>query len=162
MRAKTAEAIVTAMTTLRPATTWISSRLAHWLVRIGGTLLPLLVVRGAGGGIGRAGVLILIGFAIAVGAQFSLRRSFSVGAANRGIKTAGLYGFVRHPMYLGYIFTNAGFLLANPTGWNAVVFIVWMGCQLGRIHAEERVLSADPVYQDFTRRVGYRLLPFVY
>jgi protein-S-isoprenylcysteine O-methyltransferase Ste14 len=40
--------------------------------------------------------------------------------------------------------------------------VVWAACQLYRIRAEERVLSADTAYAAFARRVPYRLVPFVY
>jgi protein-S-isoprenylcysteine O-methyltransferase Ste14 len=65
-------------------------------------------------------------------------------------------------MYLGYFLTHLGFLLTNPLLWNGVVYAVWTGCQLHRIRAEERVLSADMAYVAFARRVRYRLVPFVY
>ena len=101
-------------------------------------------------------------FVIAVSAQLSLSRSFGVVAANRGVRTGGVYGLVRHPMYLGYFLTHLGFLLTNPALWNVAVYAVWTACQLYRVRAEERVLSGDTAYVAFTRRVRYRLVPFVY
>src|SRR5208283_1612325 len=44
-----------------------------------------------------------VGLVLVVSAFLSLNRSFGLAPENRGIKTAGAYGFVRHPMYLGYI-----------------------------------------------------------
>lgn len=156
------ETMVILMVTFRRTANAISRRSADWVIGFAGTLLPLMVARTAGAPIPYGGTLLFLGFCIAVGAQLSLLRSFGVVAANRGVRTGGLYGLVRHPMYLGYFLTHVGFLLTNPSLWNIAVCVVWTGCQLYRIRAEERVLSADIAYVAFTRRVPYRLVPFVY
>ena len=156
------ETMVIIMVTFRRTANEISRRSADWVIGFVGTLLPLMVVQSDGAALPYGSMLLLLGFGIAVGAQLSLRRSFGVVAANRGVRTGGLYALVRHPMYLGYFLTHLGFLLTNPARWNVVVYAVWMACQLYRIRAEERVLSADTAYEAFTRRVPYRLVPFVY
>jgi protein-S-isoprenylcysteine O-methyltransferase Ste14 len=156
------ETIVVALIAFRRSAAAISLRLDDWAVGFGGTLLPLLVDRGEGSASPLGAWMMLAGFGVALGSQISLWRSFGVVAANRGVRSAGLYRFVRHPMYMGYFVTQLGFLLANPAVWNAVVYIVWAACQLRRIEAEERVLSADFAYVALMQRVRYRLLPFVY
>ncbi|CAN0500048.1 unnamed protein product [Phaeothamnion confervicola] len=102
------------------------------------------------------------GFAVSLGAKLSLRRSFGVVAANRGIKKSGLYAVVRHPMYLGYFLTNGGMILLNPSLWNAALLAAWTACQIYRIHAEERMLMQDADYRGHAEKVRFRLLPFVY
>ena len=67
-----------------------------------GTLLTLMVVGSDGAALPYGGMLMFLGFGIAVSAKLSLCRSFGVVAGNRGVRTGGLYGLVRHPMYLGY------------------------------------------------------------
>ena len=156
------ETIVIVMIACRRSAHAISQRSADWVIGFAGTFLPLMVVRSSGAGVAYASVLLLVGFGIAVSAQLSLFRSFGVVAANRGVRTGGLYGLVRHPMYLGYFLTHIGFLLLNPVPWTAAVYAIWALCQLYRMHAEERVLSADAAYVAFAHRVPYRLLPFVY
>lgn len=156
------ENMVIIMVTFRRRANEISRRSADWVIGFAGTLLPLLVVRSDGAPLPYGGTLLFLGFCIAVGAQLSLLRSFGVVAANRGVRTGGLYGLVRHPMYLGYFLTHLGFLLTNPVLWNVSVCAVWTAFQLYRIRAEERVLSADTAYLTFARRVRYRLVPFVY
>ena len=96
----------------------ISRSSADSVIGFAGTLLPLMVVRSDGAVLPYGGMLLLLGFGIAVSAKLSLRRSFGVVAANRGVRTGGLYGLVRHPMYLGYFLTHLGFLLTNPVRWN--------------------------------------------
>ena len=52
--------------------------------------------------------LIVSGSAVALAAKAFLGRSFGLVAANRGVKDAGIYRFVRHPMYLGYMLSHLG------------------------------------------------------
>jgi protein-S-isoprenylcysteine O-methyltransferase Ste14 len=156
------ETMVIIMVTFRRTANEISRRSADWVIGFAGTLLPLMVVRSDGAVLPYGGILLLLGFGIAVSAKLSLCRSFGVVAANRGVRTGGLYALVRHPMYLGYFLTHLGFLLTNPVLWNVAVYAVWTACQLYRVRAEERVLSADTAYVAFACRVRYRLLPLVY
>ena len=65
-------------------------------------------------------------------------------------------------MYAGYVVTHVGFLLLHPTAWNAAVYAVSLSLQVVRILAEERLLSQDPAYRDFSASVRYRLAPGVF
>ena len=62
----------------------------------------------------------LVGLAMATVAMGSLRRSFGLAPANRGVKTAGMYRYVRHPLYAAYLVTFAGYVLAYPAPRNLV------------------------------------------
>jgi protein-S-isoprenylcysteine O-methyltransferase Ste14 len=107
-------------------------------------------------------VLTLSGLLLQIAAKLSLRRNFGIVAANRGITTGGPYHLVRHPMYLAYLLTGVGFLLANPTGWNAGVYLIAFTFQVARLLAEERLLNQDAAYRAFALRVRYRVLPLVF
>ena len=155
------EAVVALMVLLRRATDDISVRPGDWAAGFAGTLLPMLLNPVGGGWVGGA-VLMAFGLVISLGAKLSLRRSFGIVAANRGIKRSGLYAAVRHPMYLGYFLSYAGVLMLNFSLWNAALLAVWGALQILRIHAEERILMADAAYQAHAARVRFRLLPFVY
>ena len=157
-----AETGVVLMVAFRRSTDKISPRFLDWCIGFVGTLLPLLVMSTDAPTLPGSGLLMVAGTAVAAGAQLSLGRSFGIVAANRGVKTNGLYLAVRHPMYLGYFLTNTGFLLSNPTGWNASIYVTWAACQFYRISVEEQLLSDDAAYIAFKTRVRYRLLPFVY
>lgn len=101
------------------------------------------------------------GAAIALGAKLSLRRSFGIVPANRGVKRGGLYRFVRHPMYSGYMINQFGFLLLYFSAWNVAIYTVaWLSFWI-RAREEEKFLSQDPDYRDYASHVKSRLLPGV-
>ena len=129
------------------------------LLAWGGTLLPLAMRPNDASPNAVGAYLILIGVVLATGAVLSLGRSFGIEAANRGIQTHGLYRFVRHPIYAAYLPSVGGYLLAYPSWWNALVFVAWMACQVGRIRREEAVLGQDANYQAYAGRVRWRLIP---
>jgi protein-S-isoprenylcysteine O-methyltransferase Ste14 len=107
-------------------------------------------------------LLQLVGVAIAAAGLCSLGRSFGLVAANRGIRTHGLYRFVRHPVYGGHIIIHSAFLLANPSLYNVGIFsMVWL-FQLVRIGQDEKLLSSDPSYVRYMEKVRYRLIPLLY
>lgn len=155
------EGAVALFVLLRRPTDQISVKPFDWAVGFAGTMLPMLLIPSGNGWSGGA-VLLIAGVAIALGAKFSLRRSFGIVAANRGIKSNGLYGAVRHPMYLGYFLANVGMLTLNPSFVNAGLLFLWAACQVARIKAEEGILMQDVAYQDHAKKVRFRLLPFVY
>ena len=104
----------------------------------------------------------LTGFGIVIVALGTLGRSFGIVAANRGIKTRGLYGLVRHPAYTGYLVSYLGYVAENPSARNAVLLVVATGAQIFRMSEEERMLRNDDVYRDYLARVPRRLVPYVY
>jgi hypothetical protein len=55
-----------------------------------------------------------------------------------------------------------GFLVANPTPWNASILLVADTALILRALMEERVLSADATYQQYCQRVGWHLVPGVF
>jgi hypothetical protein len=100
-----------------------------------------------------------VGLAIVVVGKISLGRSFGFTPANRGIVCAGVYRYVRHPIYLGYLITHIGFVIANPTPWNVFVLCVGDVALILRALREERTLAQDPEYRAYMQRVRWRLVP---
>ena len=150
--------------TRKPAT-MVTDNPSDWTVAFFATAGPLLVHPAGFAPIAPAwlGVsLLLLGLIVQISAKLSLRRSFGIVPANRGVKMGGPYRYVRHPMYLGYLGVHIGFLLVTPSLWNLTVYGVSVFCQVVRILAEERLLNADPQYQTFRSAVRWRLVPGVF
>jgi len=103
--------------------------------------------------------LMTVGTAIALAAKLSLRRSFGLVPANRGVKVSGAYRFVRHPMYTGYVLNHIGMLLVFFSVWNLAVYATcWILLYL-RVIEEERFLLNDPQYIDYANTVKSRIVP---
>ncbi|SAL71781.1 putative protein-S-isoprenylcysteine methyltransferase-like protein [Caballeronia udeis] len=104
----------------------------------------------------------IAGLAIQVSAKLSLRRSFGILPANRGVVVSGPYRFLRHPIYFGYFVSQAGFLLSNFGIRNLVVLLLLWALQMFRVVREERVLVKDARYREYAARVRYRFIPGVF
>jgi protein-S-isoprenylcysteine O-methyltransferase Ste14 len=134
----------------------------HWAVGIGATFGPTLfrpletpLDLASGQFMQVTGLLLqVVGIA-------SLNRSFGIVAANRGIKTGGLYRYVRHPLYSAYILQHIGYVLNNLSAHNCVVFGAVTVLQLIRMIIEERFLAHDPAYVKYMAQTRRRLIPFV-
>jgi protein-S-isoprenylcysteine O-methyltransferase Ste14 len=103
-----------------------------------------------------------MGLCLQTSAKLILWKSFGIVAANRGVKVAGPYRFIRHPIYAGYVLTHIGFLLGFPSLRNAILYLVALMIQSARLMREERILLQDPAYRAYAARTRYRLLPGLY
>ena len=75
----------------------------------------------------------------------------------------GVYGFVRHPMYLGASlwFIGGALLLGSVCG--LLVALAMVGLLVVRIFVEEKLLARDlEGYRAYRERVRYRLVPHVW
>lgn len=140
----------------------VSTLPLDWLVAIGGTVAPLFLRPALWGVLPMASIAISIGTAIQILGLISLNRSFALVAAKREIKTAWMYRIVRHPIYASYCLTYAGYLLANTTINNLIVYILATGLLCARIFREEQHLALDPHYREYMQDVRYRLVPYVF
>src|SRR5262245_22677909 len=158
------EALLVVLFLSRRPSVAASDRLADWAVAAAGTFLPLLLrpgdVPGTLAWLGEP--LQCLGVAAAVLGLASLGRSFGLVAANRGIKTSGLYRFVRHPAYAGYLLGFVGYVLCYPTPRNTLLVAVTMLALNARAIVEERFLQHDPSYSDYLRSMPWRFVPYVY
>lgn len=90
-------------------------------------------------------------------------------AANVTVETGqtlvstGLYGLVRHPMYTGNVILMVGVPLALGSYWGLVFVLPGLIVLVLRIRDEEQLLTQElSGYRDYTARVRYRLLPYVW
>jgi protein-S-isoprenylcysteine O-methyltransferase Ste14 len=145
----------------------VSRNPVDWLLGMAASIMPLLVVPGSGSAHGTIVMVavvfcMLFGAILELAAKVVLGRSFGMVAANRGVVTNGPYRFLRHPIYAGYTLVHAGFLLASPSAYNAVLYVSTLTLQIARIVREERVLMNDEAYREMATRVRYRLLPGIF
>lgn len=158
-----AEAIVAVLILLRRPAKDVSLNPLDWALAVGATAGPLLIrpaphVETLGPPV-IAAILMLGGLMFQIYAKLTLRRSFGVAPANRGLTVSGPYRFVRHPIYAAYLMGQIGFLLLNPTLWNLTLYSISLVLQVLRIQAEERVLAHDPGFAAFRETVRFRLVP---
>ena len=103
-----------------------------------------------------------IGLVLTSISLISLNQSFSIVAANRGIKTRGLYRLVRHPLYASYLVYDLGLLLSQFSRWNLFVALLIAALSVLRIRYEEALLMRDEAYQAYALNVRSRLIPGIW
>jgi protein-S-isoprenylcysteine O-methyltransferase Ste14 len=158
------EALVVALTVIRRSATTVDRTWRARMLTTFATFAPPLARPGSVALLGETFTIAIagIGLIIVVLGKLSLGRSFGLVPANRGIVSTGMYRWVRHPIYLGYLITHAGFVLANPTMWNIPLLIVADVALLFRAVCEEGTLARDEAYRDYMTRVHWRVIPGVF
>jgi protein-S-isoprenylcysteine O-methyltransferase Ste14 len=107
-------------------------------------------------------VLIYIAVALELAGFLSLNKSAGIVPANRGIRTGGLYKYVRHPIYASYIFLYAGYGINNPSSYNMTVLAAALVLQVVRLFREEKLLMGDQAYRKYCDMVRWRLIPGIF
>jgi protein-S-isoprenylcysteine O-methyltransferase Ste14 len=85
------------------------------------------------------------------------------GERRQTVIDTGVYGIVRHPMYAGGVLLMIGMPLWLESYAAAIFTIVPIGLIVLRILVEEGLLKRELAgYEDYTRRVRYRLIPLLW
>ena len=82
---------------------------------------------------------------------------------NQKVIDTGLYGIVRHPMYMAttLLFLLIPLVLASP--FSFLILLLYLPLIAKRIHNEESVLEHGlEGYKEYKQRVKYRILPFIW
>ena len=138
----------------RPGASW------EMLLALAGTFLPPAVARPATGGLRWLGQPIqVISLTGMTAAAITLGRSFGIAPADRGLRTTGLYRWVRHPLYAMELWFYVGYFVANPSWRNLIVLGVTGTIQIIRITREERILEG---YDSYAQQVRWRLVQLVW
>lgn len=91
-----------------------------------------------------------------------LSRTIEVQEDQKVIDT-GLYGIVRHPMYLATFLMFLPMPLILGSLWGAIPFAFYPVIIVIRVLNEEKVLARElPGYTDYMKKVKYRLIPFIW
>jgi protein-S-isoprenylcysteine O-methyltransferase Ste14 len=112
--------------------------------------------------LGISAALILGGTIFACYSLLWLGRSFSLVAEARELVTDGPYSVLRHPLYVGEELAIVGSVIQFISPLALLLLVVQIGCQLYRMHCEEKVLAETfPGYLAYKARTA-RLLPGLY
>ena len=91
-----------------------------------------------------------------------LSRTVEVQEGQSVIST-GLYGIVRHPMYLATLFMFLPLPLILGSFWGLIPFAIYPITIVIRILNEEKVLTEGLIgYVEYKTKVKYRLIPFIW
>lgn len=134
-----------------------------WITTTGGTFAPLLLrPTEVSEDVLIGQVLQIAGTLVQIGALAALNRSLGLLPAHRGIKSDGLYRFVRHPLYTAYILTFTGYLISNLTIYNTIIVVAGTAFMVMRIRLEEDLLRQYPLYVSYADKTRWRLIPSVW
>ncbi len=143
-----------------PDVTWHSWQ--TWLTTACGTLSPLLFRPVEAAEDVLVGEIVLVfGFAMQILSLASLNRSFGLLPALRGVKSSGMYRWVRHPLYAAYVIMYLGYLVNNQSLSNVAVAIFGTAFLVMRIHYEEDLLIQQVDYRRYVNRTRWLMIPAV-
>jgi protein-S-isoprenylcysteine O-methyltransferase Ste14 len=104
-----------------------------------------------------------LGLAMLVIIQNSYAAANITVEAEQKVVSTGLYGFVRHPMYVGNVILMVGVPLALGSYWGLVFLIPGLLALILRIRDEEQVLERELAgYREYRQKVHYRLVPYIW
>jgi protein-S-isoprenylcysteine O-methyltransferase Ste14 len=111
-------------------------------------------------------VLFVVGSVLRMVPVFVLGRRLSgLVAIQEGheLETGGLYRFIRHPSYLGFLLGLFGWDLVFRSVIGLLVSLLMVPPLVARMNSEEALLESEfgERYADYRRRT-WRLIPFVY
>jgi protein-S-isoprenylcysteine O-methyltransferase Ste14 len=133
----------------------IVSALDH---RFGWSSVPTAVVI-----LGDVLVAVGLGMALLVIIQNSYAAATITVETEQKLVTTGLYGLVRHPMYVGSLIVMIGVPLALDSYWGLVTIIPGVVMLVVRIVDEEKMLGQElDGYRAYMQKVPYRLVPYVW
>ena len=126
--------------------------------RFGWSDVPLPVVIAAS-------VIFLIGYGLyaeVMRENAYLSRTVKVEEGQTVIST-GLYGIVRHPMYLASVLMFLSIPLVMGSWYALIPFAFYPLLMVVRILDEEKLLTAElSGYEEYKRKVKYRMIPFIW
>ena len=110
-------------------------------------------------------ILVAVGLVLAqlVVIQNSYAAATITVEADQKVVSTGLYGLVRHPMYVGTLIMMIGTPLALDSYWGLLTIVLALPVLAARIDDEEKMLRQElDGYDAYTQKVHYRLVPGVW
>lgn len=104
-------------------------------------------------------LLMVAGLALLFISFISLGRALTptpIPVEGAGLRTRGIYGVVRHPIYVGVLVAALGFTLAVGSIWQVVVWFALLAFFLGKAFWEDRLLAErhGVAWYDYADHVG--------
>lgn len=113
--------------------------------------------------VGVAMVAIGLGLAMMVVFQNSYASANITIKEGQPLVSTGLYGIVRHPMYVGNVILMIGIALGLGSYWALLLVMAGVLLMVVRILDEEKLLNAElDGYRQYTQKVRYRLVPLIW
>ncbi len=82
---------------------------------------------------------------------------------NQKVIDTGLYGLVRHPMYMATVFLFLAMPLVLGSVISFLIMLFYIPIIAKRIRNEEKVLEEGlPGYTEYKKKVRYRLIPYIW
>jgi protein-S-isoprenylcysteine O-methyltransferase Ste14 len=111
--------------------------------------------------------VVLVGVGLGMKMLVVIQNSYAAATvrveAGQKVVSTGLYGLIRHPMYAANVIMMVGIPLALDSNWGLVFVIPGMIVLALRIRDEEKLLQEElDGYRDYTRKVRYRLVPYMW
>ena len=112
-----------------------------------------------------ASVLFLVAYALyaeVMRENAYLSRTVKVEEGQTVVDT-GLYGIVRHPMYMVTVLLFLMMPLVLGSWYSLIAFAFYPAIIVVRLKDEEDLLTRElPGYEDYKRKVRYRLIPYIW
>jgi protein-S-isoprenylcysteine O-methyltransferase Ste14 len=110
---------------------------------------------------------ILVGVGLVLAQLVVIQNSYASATitveADQKVVSTGLYGLVRHPMYVGALIMMIGTPPALDSYWGLLAVILAMPLLAARINDEEKMLRQElGGYDEYINKVHYRLVPGVW
>lgn len=103
-----------------------------------------------------------LGYAEVLRENAYLSRTIEVQDGQTVIST-GLYGIVRHPMYLATLFMFLPIPLILGSFWGLIPLAFYIPLIIARIIGEEKLLMKELAgYDEYRKKAKYRLIPFIW
>lgn len=111
--------------------------------------------------------LVLVAFGLVFAQLVVIQNNYAAATitveAEQKVVSTGLYGVVRHPMYVGALIMMVGTPLALDSYWGLVAVIPGLAVLALRIVDEENMLRDElDGYREYLEKVHYRLVPYVW
>lgn len=112
-----------------------------------------------------ASVLFLLSYALyaeVMRENAYLSRTIKVEEGQKVVDT-GLYGIVRHPMYMATILLFLMMPIVLGSWYALIVFAFYPAIIIVRLQDEENLLTRElPGYAEYKQKVKYRIIPFIW